>query len=38
VELAILIILVMAGYSEFEHTRPVGLWTRTSVNADKINI
>jgi hypothetical protein len=26
------------GYSEFEHTRPAGLGTRTAMNADKINI
>jgi hypothetical protein len=26
------------GYSEFEHTRPAVLGTRTAMNADKINI
>jgi hypothetical protein len=26
------------GYSEFEHTQPAGLGTRTAMNADEINI
>jgi hypothetical protein len=26
------------GYSEFEHTQPAGLGTRTAINAGEINI
>jgi hypothetical protein len=26
------------GYSDFEHTKPAGLRTRTAMNADEINI
>jgi hypothetical protein len=26
------------GYSEFEHTQPAGIGTRTAMNADEINI
>jgi hypothetical protein len=26
------------GYSEFEHTQPAGLGTRTAMNTDEINI